>query len=168
MNRLPVAILCGGNGTRANLPINKCFVAVEGKPFILHIMEHFEEQGFTTFVLCRGTGGTLKALRDASGQLGEKFLVAYGDTLLRLDLRHFVSEWQRSRRSAIVAEYDGVDAGVSGYATWMLDLVDSDDLAAMRNEAISRYMVHQYKAPEKWIEVGTPEALAEARSWFQR
>jgi NDP-sugar pyrophosphorylase family protein len=163
---IPVAILCGGHGTRADLPLNKCFVDVNGKPFILRIMDQMEEQGFTTFVLCRGTSGTLQALREARGQLGERFLVVYGDTLLPLLFSNFLDVWDRSHAASIVAERDGIDAGVSGYHTWMLDLVDSTDLTDLRVDACKHGRMYHYIAPNPWHEVGTPEALAEAREWF--
>ena len=162
---LPVAILCGGYGTRAQQAINKCFVPVGDKPFILYLMEQMETQGFTTFVLCRGTGGTLAALRDARDQLGERFLVLYGDTYLPLNFRDFVNAWDRSNAPSITAMYDKVDAGVNGFMTHTLDMVDEDvtSLATLQVELRTRLMTCHYPAPLRWNEVGTPEALAQTK-----
>lgn len=163
---LPIAILCGGRGTRANLPINKCFVSVNGKPFILRVMEQLEDYGFSTFVLCRGNSGTLTALRDARDQLGERFLVCYGDTLLPMDYANFVDEWNESTLPAISATIMSIDAGVNGFSAWTLDLLDETvtDLSVLQTELRNRCLVHYYLAPERWHETGTPEALAETRA----
>ena len=130
---ISVAILCGGRGTRANLPINKCFVDVAGKPFILHIMEQLEQYGFTSFVLCRGEEGTLAALRNARTQLGERFIVLYGDTLLRLDYSRFIAEWEDSGHPHACAVIDGVDAGVNGFTDWTLDVLDDTETSLVVN-----------------------------------
>ena len=162
---LPVVILCGGHGTRAKQPINKCFVQVGDKPFILHIMEQYESQGFNTFVLCRGTSGTLAALRDAREQLGERFILNYGDTLLRLDLSDFIAAWDRSQAASITAIYDKIDAGINGFMTHTLDMLDDDitDLKVLQQELKTRMMTCHYPAPSPWVETGTPSALAKTR-----
>jgi NDP-sugar pyrophosphorylase family protein len=162
---MPVAILCGGYGTRAQQPINKCFVDVGGKPFILWIMERYEAQGFTTFVLCRGTSGTLAALRDAREQLGERFILNYGDTLLRLNLKDFVARWDNSKSPSITAIYDKIDAGVNGFMTHTLDMLDEDvtDLKVLQQELKMRAMTCHYDAPLPYLEVGTPQALAHTK-----
>ncbi len=162
---IPVAILCGGYGTRSHLPINKCFVDVNGKPFLLHVMENLEDQGFTSFVLCRGCSGTLTALRDARGQLGDQFLVVYGDTLLRMDYEDFVATWLQSDMPAATAIYDNIDAGVNGLTVSTLDLVgpDKTSLVDLQNELAIRKWTLRYSAPNRWLEVGTPQALAETK-----
>ena len=162
---IPVAILCGGYGTRAKQSINKCFTDVNGKPFILWIMEQFETQGFTTFVLCRGTDGTLNALRDARDQLGGRFICVYGDTLLPLNFSHFIKEWDRVSTPSIQATYDDIDAGVNGFMTHTIDMVDENttSLATLQLELRTRHMTWHYPAPVPWMEVGTPEALAQTK-----
>lgn len=158
---LPVAILCGGHGTRAKQPINKCFTSVAGKPFLLHTLEMLEIQGFSTFVLCRGTDGTLADLRKAKDQLGEKFLLLYGDTMLRINYSLFVHDWEKARTPAAMATWDEVDAGVHGLTSWMLDMLDDDytDFVALRDEARKRMMIHIYESPVPWLEVGTETAI---------
>lgn len=165
---LPVAILCGGYGTRSRQPINKCFVPIGGKPFILRTMEMLEEEGFSTFVLCRGTDGTLTALRNAQDQLGDKFLMLYGDTFLRMSYSDFVTSWEKARTPGAMATYDKIDAGVHGVTSWMLDMVDEDvtDFAVLRDEARARAMIHMYQAPQSWLEVGSPSALATTKEAF--
>ncbi len=163
---LPIAILCGGHGTRAKTTINKCFVPVSDKPFILHIMEWWEAQGYNTFVLCRGTGGTLAALRDARDQLGERFLLNYGDTLLKINAQHFVERWDLSKAPSISAIFDKIDAGVNGFYTHTLDMCDEDvtDLKVLQAELKARGMVCRYDAPVRYDEVGSPPALAATRA----
>ena len=165
---LSVAILCGGKGTRAQQSINKCFVEVAGKPFILHIMEQMESFGFTTFVLCRGEGGTLAALRNARAQLGERFIVLYGDTYLPLDYSQFAQEWSDSGKPSATTLQKGIDAGVNGFVDWTLDMLDETEtsLVALQQELRKRSLVNYFTAPEPWHEVGTPEALKETRNWI--
>ena len=165
---LSVAILCGGKGTRAQQPINKCFVEVGGKPFILHIMEQLESFGFTTFVLCRGEDGTLTALRNAREQLGGRFLTLYGDTYLPLDYLQFIKEWDLSGKPSATAMQKGVDAGVNGFTDWCLDMLDENEtsLVPLQRELRGRGLVQYFPAPDPWREVGTPTALEDARDWF--
>lgn len=165
---IPIAILCGGYGTRSGQPINKCFVEVAGKPFLLWTLDQMEQQGYSTFVLCRGTGGTLTALRNARDQLGEKFLVAYGDTYLSTDLRDFVQKWETSKAPSITAIYDKIDAGINGFYTHTLDMLDDDvtDLKVLQKELKARMMTCHYDAPVPYYNVDTPAALAETRRAF--
>jgi NDP-sugar pyrophosphorylase family protein len=165
---LSVAILCGGKGTRAQQPINKCFVEVAGKPFILHVMEQLEFFGFTTFVLCRGEDGTLAALRNAREQLGERFLVCYGDTYLPLDYVQFIKEWDLSGKPCAMARIKGIDAGVNGFTDWVLDMLDETEtsLVPLQKELRNLGLVNYFPAPEPWHEVGEPRGLEEARTWF--
>jgi len=163
---LSVAILCGGEYTRAKTDINKCFIEIRNKPFILHIMEQFERAGYTTFVLCRGTSGTLTALRDARRQLGPKFLVCYGDTILPdLNIADFVAQWYWSNMPVAVAEIGGIDAGVSGFTGRVLDMVPDSEtsLVALHEELRTARLVHHYDAPGVWQEVGSPNAIANAK-----
>ena len=105
-------ILAGGLGTRlrsavADLP--KCMAPVNGKPFIDHVIKHFQQQGIQEFIFALGykseafiellsadnhkfsiepeplgTGGAIKL---ACTQLTEKTtLVVNGDTLFKIDL----------------------------------------------------------------------------------
>jgi NDP-sugar pyrophosphorylase family protein len=165
-DKLPIAILCGGEYTRANTPINKCFIEIHGKPFLLHILEQMERQGYSTFVLCRGTSGTLNALRDARHQLGPKFLVLYGDTIIpELNIADFVAQWYWSNLPSAVAEIGGIDAGVLGFTSRMLDMVPDEEtsLVALQAELRTCRLVHHYEAPGRWQEVGSPEAITNTK-----
>jgi glucose-1-phosphate cytidylyltransferase len=60
--RPPVAILCGGRGTRlrertAELP--KPLVEIGGRPILWHVIELYAAQGFTEFALATGYKGEL-------------------------------------------------------------------------------------------------------------
>lgn len=161
---ISVAILCGGKGTRAHLPINKCFIDVAGRPFILRLMDQLEENGFTTIVCCRGDQGRLEALKNARKQLGERFIVLYGDTYLPLDFGLFIDTWNNSAKPVISAEYNGVDAGVNGYATYVLDHAPTLDTLKVR--LAKRDLIYKFKVTEKWQQVGDPQGLLEAEEWF--
>jgi glucose-1-phosphate cytidylyltransferase len=58
----PVAILCGGRGTRLqelNVSIPKPLVEIGGRPIVWHVIQLYLAQGFRRFVLCTGYKGEL-------------------------------------------------------------------------------------------------------------
>lgn len=58
MNKIPVVIICGGQGTRmrGSTSRKKELVEVGGKPIIWHVMRIFSAHGFQEFVLTLGYG----------------------------------------------------------------------------------------------------------------
>jgi hypothetical protein len=162
---LAVALLCGGEFTRSESPYNKCWSLVDNKPFMLHQLEWLDTQGHTTVVLCRGTEGTLTALRRAAPFLGERFIVIYGDTLLPIDLTEFRRAWFATTCIGATAFYDGADAGVSGCSRLALDAFSryESDFGACRDHWLARGSWHRWLSPVSWVEVGSPDALEHAR-----
>lgn len=132
MSLPPVCILAGGLGERleertANTP--KPLLDVAGQPFLLHQLQLLAAHGAARVVLCVGyrgelieqrigaarygieiaysydspaLDGTLGAIRRALPLLGERFLVLYGDTYLRLDYAAAVASWVRSGMPAVM------------------------------------------------------------------
>jgi NDP-sugar pyrophosphorylase family protein len=128
----PVCILAGGLGTRLGertrvLP--KPLIEVAGEPFLWHQLRLLAAHGAREVVLCvghlgeliessvgserfglriayshdgPGLDGTLGAIARARGLLGERFLVLYGDTYLRLDYAAAATAWQRSGLPALM------------------------------------------------------------------
>jgi NDP-sugar pyrophosphorylase family protein len=105
----------------------KALMPVSGEPFILHQLRLLASQGLTSCVVCvghlgeqiratvgdsrfgvevrysadaPGLDGTLGAIRRAAASLGERFLVMYGDTFLRVDFLAFYRGWIRSNLPA--------------------------------------------------------------------
>ena len=119
----PICILAGGLGTRlgervADTP--KPLLEVAGEPFLFHQLRLLARHGAERVVLCvgylgerieteigaerfgvkidysydrPGLDGTLGAARRARELLGDRFLILYGDTYLRLDYRAAVEAW---------------------------------------------------------------------------
>ena len=110
--------------------VPKALVEVAGKPFAVHQVELLEAHGLRDIVFCighlgrtieetlgdgsrwgvriryaydgairRGTGG---ALRHALGQLGDAFLVLYGDSYLDCDYQAVARSFQASGRSGLM------------------------------------------------------------------
>jgi NDP-sugar pyrophosphorylase family protein len=121
-----VCILAGGRGRRLGRRVSevpKPLLEVGGEPFLLHQLRLLARHGAARVVLCvgylgervrqrigsrrfglrieysfdaPGLDGTLGAIRRAQHLLGDRFLVLYGDSYLRLDYRAAANEWRRS------------------------------------------------------------------------
>jgi glucose-1-phosphate cytidylyltransferase len=114
----PVAILCGGRGTRLRprtdfLP--KALIPVKGRPMLDHILDFFRKKGFKHFIFCVGYMGQLIEERYREAPPGcthvfsyagpeasmlkrlweirhigaHRYLVMYGDTFIDLDVDRF-------------------------------------------------------------------------------
>jgi NDP-sugar pyrophosphorylase family protein len=103
--------------------VPKPLLEVGGEPFLFHQLRLLARHGARQVVLCvgylgerirerigpsrfglsieysfdaPGLDGTLGAIRRARHLLGDRFLVLYGDTYLRLDYQAAADEWRRS------------------------------------------------------------------------
>jgi NDP-sugar pyrophosphorylase family protein len=162
----PVCILAGGLGTRLGEYVRetpKPLLEVAGEPFLLHQLRLLAAHGVSEVVLCvgyrgeliesriggarfgvrirysfdaPGLDGTLGALRRARPLLGERFLVLYGDTYLRIDYGALARAWSASGLPAVMAvlRNDGRwDASNAVYRDGMVIAYDKHaSLPAMR------------------------------------
>ncbi|HEY3960341.1 MAG TPA: sugar phosphate nucleotidyltransferase [Solirubrobacteraceae bacterium] len=129
----PVCILAGGLGTRLEERVRdtpKGLLEVAGEPFLCHQLRQLADHGAERVVLCvgylgelieqrigaerfglqiaysfdsPGLDGTLGAIRRARHLLGERFLVLYGDTYLRIDYAVAVAAWRASELPAMMS-----------------------------------------------------------------
>ena len=110
-----VVVMCGGRGVRLRPvtdTIPKPLVMLGGKPIVHHLLERYVQRGFREFVLCLGYRGEmvrayfskysldgnieysdageeasiLERLTCARELIGQRAFVAYGDTLVNVDL----------------------------------------------------------------------------------
>lgn len=128
----PVCILAGGLGTRLGERVRdvpKPLLEVAGEPFLIHQLRLLAAYGATEVVMCvgyrgemiaerigeqrfgvrvaysfdaPGLDGTLGAVRRARSLLGERFLVLYGDSYLRLDYAAAARAWRASELPALM------------------------------------------------------------------
>lgn len=128
----PVCILAGGLGTRLGEHVRdtpKPLLEVAGEPFLIHQLRLLAAYGADSVVLCVGylgerivdrigrsqfgisieyshdgpeLLGTLGAIRKAASLLGERFLVLYGDTYLRIDYAAAARRWLASGMPAMM------------------------------------------------------------------
>jgi MurNAc alpha-1-phosphate uridylyltransferase len=128
----PVCILAGGRGTRLGQladEVPKPLLEVAGQPFLVHQLRLLAAYGARQAVICvgyrgdqiesrigsscrgiaisyshdgPGLDGTLGAIRRALPLLGERFLVLYGDTYLRLDYAAADRAWRESGLPALM------------------------------------------------------------------
>jgi len=129
----PMCILAGGLGTRLGDRVRdtpKPLLEVAGEPFLVHQLRLLAGHGAREVVLCVGyrgeqiesrigserfgirisysfdapeLDGTLGAIRRALPLLGERFLVLYGDTYLRIDYAEAVRRWRKSGLPAMMS-----------------------------------------------------------------
>jgi len=127
-----VCILAGGLGTRLGTRVEqvpKPLIDVAGEPFLWHQLRLLAAAGAEEVVLCVGylgeeirrrigtelfglriaysfdgaePAGTLGAIRRARAMLGERFLVLYGDTYLRIDYAAAAGAWRASGLPAMM------------------------------------------------------------------
>jgi NDP-sugar pyrophosphorylase family protein len=128
----PVCILAGGLGTRLSEHVRdtpKPLLEVAGAPFLDHQLRLLSAHGIRRVVLCvghlgelierdmgsqrhgiaiaysydgPGLDGTLGAIRRAHPLLGDRFLVLYGDTYLRIDYRAVAESWLAGAQPAVM------------------------------------------------------------------
>ena len=166
-----VCILAGGLGTRlgsrvADTP--KPLLEVAGDPFLVHQLRLLAAHGATDVVLCTGyrgeaieerigasccgirirysrdspsLDGTLGAIRRALELLGERFLVLYGDTYLRIDYGAAAAAWSASGLPAMMAV-------LHNRGRWEPSNADFD------GQRVTRYEKHSPDRGAQWIDYG--------------
>jgi NDP-sugar pyrophosphorylase family protein len=215
-------VLAGGLGTRLGelgRTTPKALIEVAGRPFALWQLELLRAHGVRRVVMCVGhhgerieaeigspfgldvryvhdppeLAGTAGALRGALEHLGERFLVLYGDTYLRIDYAA-VDRAAEHRRGLMTvlrnegrwdtsnAEFDGervvrhdkrhptpemrwIDYGLGALRADALDL-PGDDLADVYGALALRGELYGYEATERFYEIGTPGSLAETAAFL--
>jgi NDP-sugar pyrophosphorylase family protein len=179
----PVCILAGGLGTRLGRQVRdtpKPLLEVAGEPFLIHQLRLLSSYGVREIVLCVGylgeqiesaiggerfgidirysfdapeLDGTLGAIRRALPQLGERFLVLYGDTYLRIDYADVARAWRASGLPGVMAVLRNEDR-------WDVSNVAYED------GRVLAYDKHAPTADMRWIDYGlgglTVDALAAA------
>ncbi len=128
----PICILAGGLGTRLGAKVRdtpKPLLDVAGEPFLIHQLRLLADHGAREAVICVGylgeqierrigtaqfgmalhysydgptPLGTLGAVRQAADRLGDRFLVLYGDTYLRIEYGDAARSWARSGLPAMM------------------------------------------------------------------
>ena len=222
MRLSPLAILTGGLGTRLGelgRTTPKALVPVAGRPFALWQLELLRAHGAGRVVMCvghrgdevqarigapfgldvryvhdpPGLAGTAGALRGALPLLGERFLVLYGDTYLRIDyasvdraaagerglmtvLRN-EGRWDvsntvfaggrvvRHDKAAPTPDMHWIDYGLGALRADALDL-PGDDVSDVYRALAERGELAGYEATERFYEIGTPDSLAETSAFL--
>lgn len=131
----PVCILAGGLGTRLGdrvRAVPKPLLEVADQPFLIHQLRLLAAHGAREVVMCVGyrgemiaqrigderfglriaysydgpeLDGTLGAIRRALPLLGERFLILYGDTYLRIDYAAVDRAWRDSGLPALMTVF---------------------------------------------------------------
>lgn len=224
----PVCILAGGLGTRLGAAVAdtpKPILPVAGEPFLVHPLRLMASFGLRRAVVCvgylgekveaalgpsrfgvellyaydpPGLAGTAGAIRPVLDLLGERFMVLYGDTYLRIDYGAVDRAHAASGRMALMTvlrnagrwdasnaafdpasgalSYDKrapapgmewIDYGLGVLTPEALAVApEAGDLADVYAELSRRGELAGYEASERFYEIGTPEALAEADAFL--
>jgi NDP-sugar pyrophosphorylase family protein len=187
---LPVAILCGGMGTRLGKETEfrpKAMVEVNGRPWIHHQLDSLMVRGLSRFVLCighlgnhffgrmgeypvcysldgnipLGTGG---AVKNALHLLGDEFFVMYGDSYLPIDYELIFEQHRASGKLATMTTWNGVDFGMNIFTKEAFDGFDGPfDIHRVFDSLRAQDQLAIYKSPSRFFEIGSPEGLAEVR-----
>jgi NDP-sugar pyrophosphorylase family protein len=202
----------------------KALVEVAGRPFIFHQLDLLRGHGCSEIVLCighlgdairevvgqgsdfgvsvrysqdpPGLAGTAGALRAALPLLGERFLVLYGDTYLRIDYADVArtfdasgllglltvlrneGRWDRSNtlvEGERVVSHDKrsptpgmewIDYGLGALRAEALGDDGPDDLSDVYGALAEDRQLGAYRATQRFYEIGTPEALAETDAFL--
>jgi MurNAc alpha-1-phosphate uridylyltransferase len=166
-----ICILAGGRGQRleertAHTP--KPLLDVAGEPFLFHQLRLLAEHGAERVVVCVGylgemieervgrsrygitidysydspqLDGTLGAIRRALPLLGDRFLILYGDTYLRLDYRTAVAGWIKSDAPALMTV-------LRNDSRW-----DTSNVV-YANHRVLAYDKHRFTPDMHWIDYG--------------
>ena len=161
---MKTVILCGGRGTRLGAlgdELPKTLVPLRGKPCLQYIVENYLRRGYREFVLCVGHRGEmivdfcqrqswdamfewsdagagasmLERLHAARALMGERAWVAYGDTLVDVDL------------ASMLADHLAANAGITLTTAQVrspFGLVEVDDegwLRSFREKPVQPYFV---------------------------
>lgn len=179
----PICILAGGLGSRLGGQVRdtpKPLLEVAGEPFLIHQLRLLGQHGARRAVISVGylgdliesrigserfgialqysydgpsPLGTLGAVRKASTQLGDRFLVLYGDTYLRIDYAEAAHAWTRSGLPAMMTV-------LCNRGRW-----DTSN-ASFDGHLVSRYDKRSPDRSMEWIDYGlgglTTAALAHA------
>jgi NDP-sugar pyrophosphorylase family protein len=199
----------------------KPLIEVAGQPFLAHQLALLRDHGARRVVLCvgylgeriearlgdgaafglelryrydpPGLAGTAGAVRAALEDLGERFLVLYGDTYLRIDYREVEARarghaalmtvlenggrWDRSNvvfRDGRVVRYDKraptpdmrwIDYGLSVLTPEALAGGEAD-LSDVFHGLAAAGRLAGYLATERFYEIGTAQGLAEAEAFL--
>jgi len=201
----------------------KPLLPVAGKPFLIHQLELLRRYGVDRVVLCVGfrgeqieeaigdgaelglevgyaydgqiLAGTAGAIRGALPLLGERFLVLYGDTYLRIDYAEVDRAHARSGLAAMmtvlrnegrwdtsnaslrggrVVRYDKrhpsadmawIDYGLGAFRADAL-AEGPEDLADVYHQLAESGQLAGYEAKERFYEIGTPQALRETERFL--
>lgn len=192
---LPVAVLCGGKGTRlGELTKNnpKALVDVGGRPFIHRQLDLLKSKGFGKFVLCAGhladsffgkmggypvcysfdgpvQLGTAGAIRKALPLLGREFWVIYGDSYLDADFSPVFEKYKEYREAlGCFTTYNQVNYGFNLFKREAFDeYPEEQDLHSLTCRLLAEEKAISYEMPQRFLEIGSPEGLAEVRELFK-
>ena len=187
---LPVAILCGGLGTRLGEETQfrpKSMVDINGKPFIHRQLDLLMAMGFTRFVLCIGhlgnhffgrmgnypvsysldgniPLGTAGAVRNALPMLGDEFWTLYGDSYLDADFAPVFEGHRKYDLMGCFTEWKHVNYGMNLFKREAFEMYSEET----NLHSLIATMLHDERAVafdmgKPFLEIGSPEGLAEVR-----
>lgn len=186
---MPVAILCGGRGTRLGALTDstpKSLVEVGGQPFIQHQIRLLWAAGYAdivllmdhqwhllTYAMMHTPGvrmfydrppalGTAGAVRAVLSELGDWFFTLYGDAYLECDYGGIEQQFRESGKLGLLTTWQGVDYGLSAFhRDAFVRYPDISHLPTLHAALRTDSQLATIAMPQKFLQMGDPAGLQE-------
>lgn len=182
-------ILAGGFGVRLRELVHgqpKHMVAINGRPFLRHLVTMLIKRGIREIVFAVGylpqpiknefkeydfseddrPMGTAGSLKNAQRFLKSDFLMINGDTYLDIDYQQVFQTHQASGRLATLVVNQKVSCGVYVFSPKIFDLIPEGTKYSLEKDLwpvlIKQNQVNLFKTDQKFIDIGSPQGYAQA------
>lgn len=182
-------ILAGGFGVRLRELVHgqpKHMVAINGRPFLRHLVTMLIKRGIREIVFAVGylpqsiknefkeydfseddrPMGTAGSLKNAQRFLKRDFLMINGDTYLDIDYQHVFQAHQASGQLATLVVNQKVSCGVYVFSPKIFDLIPERIKYSLEKDLlptlIKQNQLNLFKTDQKFIDIGSPQGYAQA------
>lgn len=182
-------ILAGGFGVRLRELVHgqpKHMVAINGRPFLRHLVTMLIKRGVREIVFAVGylpqsiknefkeydfseddrPMGTAGSLKNAQRFFKSDFLMINGDTYLDIDYQQVFHAHQASGQLATLVVNQKVSCGVYVFPPKIFDLIPEGTKYSLEKDLwpvlIKQNQVNLFKTDQKFIDIGSPEGYAKA------
>ena len=181
-NEIRTILLCGGRGKRLR-PVTdripKPLVQLNGRPILEYVISYYKENRYSDFIVCTGYHGEkiekfvrekfptdnlefsntgentsmLKRLQMVTNSMSDRIFVAYGDTLVNVDLENMINDHLKNKALITIT-------GAYVKSPFGLFTIDNDNkLLSFKEKPKQLYYVGQFIAEKSVFENLDPMLL---------